>query len=187
MLVSIFLILVSVLFALAYKLTEFDWFKFISLFSLVLSYVSYYSQPFILMYENRSTISKAISNPIVIQLENAAIKMPVRRRYQKYLMSRKTEDLKFTLDLLENQRRDFEHRVSLLVGSIDKLGLTPGLLALIASWDKLQNISYDWVLALAYIIPFLYAFAFYCRMTISRVESYTSLLKLTIDEKEHLV
>lgn len=187
MLVSIFLILLSVLFALVYKVTEFDWFKFISLFSLVLFYVSYYLQPFILMYENRRAISKAISNPIVIQLENASIKMPVRRRYQEYLMSRKIEDLKFTLDLLENQRRDFEHRVSLLVGSIDKLGLTPGLLALIASWDKLQNISYDWVLALAYIIPFLYAFAFYCRMTISKVESYTSLLKLTIDEKEHLV
>jgi hypothetical protein len=183
MLVSIFLILVSLLFAIGYRLTGLDWLKLISLVTIVLSYISYYSQPFILMYENRRTISKAISNPVVIQLENAAITMPIRRHYKKYLVSRKSEDLKFTLGLLENHKNDFENRVSLLVGSIDKFGLTPGLLALIASWDKLQNITYDWVLALAYVVPFLYAFAIYCRMTILKFESYISLLKLTIDEK----
>ncbi|MBU2895806.1 hypothetical protein [Vibrio hepatarius] len=183
MLVSFLIVFVSLLFAVGYKLTELNWLKHISLVTIVLSYISYYSQPFISMYENRNTILKAISNPVVIQLENAAVTMPIRRRYKKYLMSRKLGDLKLTLDLLENQKNDFEHRVSLLVGNLEKFGLTPGLLALIASWDKLQNITYDWVLAIAYIVPLLYVFGIFCRLTISKFELYISLLKLTIDEK----
>ena len=183
MLLSVILAMLAVIFGLIFKLTAEHGFKYISIIILCLSYICYYLQPVFLLYENWGTVTKIATNPIVLQLENAKSLMPIRKRYLRYLMSRSDQNLKFVLNLLKDQKADFENKVALIVGGIDKVGLTPGLIALLASWDKITKMEYDWVLIFAYIVPFIYAFGIYCHITLRKFQSYISLVELALEEK----
>ncbi|GHY84912.1 hypothetical protein VCSRO120_3534 [Vibrio cholerae] len=94
-------------------------------------------------------------------------------------------NIKLVLSQLEEEKSDLVTRISLLVGSIDKIGLMPGLIALAASWDKIENIKYDWVLAIAYAVPVFYGFAIFGHLVVTKLQSHITLLELVVDEKEN--
>lgn len=182
-LASMLMMVMSILSALIYALVKIELLKYISVYGLAITYLIYFSTPVVVLIENRNSIVNFLSNPMIDYFSNAEISSNLRLKYLNYLLKKSDVALKLTLNQVRDEKYNLENKISLMVGSIDKVGLTPGLIALAASWDKIENIKYDWVLVIAYTIPLLYAFSIFCYMTLYRLQSYIEFLELVIDEK----
>ncbi|WP_133280433.1 hypothetical protein [Vibrio parahaemolyticus] len=184
-LLSFGLFAVAFLSVFAYYLSEVELIKTISMFTLLLAYIANISQPIFALFENRKSIVRFIDNPLIKYFESAEETSYIRARYIRYLARKPVQDIKLVLSQLEEEKSDLVKRISLLVGSIDKFGLMPGLIALAASWDKIENINYDWVLAIAYAVPVFYGFAIFGHLIVTKLQSHITLLELVVDENEN--
>jgi len=100
-----------------------------------------------------------------------------------YFMSKKKQDLEVVLLEVVAEKEAFEKRIALLVGSIDKIGLAPGLLALFLSMNKLKDIEVDWVLAIAYAIPIFYGFGVFSHILATKMSRHITILEYVISKK----
>ncbi|TQP30147.1 hypothetical protein FLL93_17890 [Vibrio cholerae] len=184
-LLSFGLFAVAFLSVFAYYLSKVELIKTISIFALLFAYIANISQPIFAIFENRKSIARFIDNPLIKYFESAEETSYIRARYIRYLTRKPLHNIKLVLSQLEEEKSDLVTRISLLVGSIDKIGLMPGLIALAASWDKIENIKYDWVLAIAYAVPVFYGFAIFGHLVVTKLQSHITLLELVVDEKEN--
>ncbi len=87
---------------------------------------------------------------------------------------------------LKSEKQSFSNRVSLVIGAIDKIGLFPGILALIISLANFNSMEQDWVLAVAYAMPFLYLFGVYAHLLINRINRYIAIIEYVLQCKKPL-
>lgn len=161
-------------------------YKQISQWLLLSFYIIYFIQPIAGLYEARKELKKFIFTPMLFQLDEAQKNSLSFDKYVPVLIGKDESQLKLVKHNLESHIHDFQRRVLMVAGNFLNLGAAPGLLALAYSWDKLGNITEDWVVALAYALPFVYVFAMFCHVTIGKLERCLCLLNYVIEQKESI-
>ena len=155
--------------------------KLISNLILLLSYITFFLQPFVMMWFNRGVIIKVFTNPLSIFLDNSKATAYNDLFAISRLSSKPVENLRFLKLELEAERTSLEKRVSLISGAIEKVGLIPGLLALIVTIGKLGGEQPSWVYGVAYSIPIFYFISTAIHMQVSKLERMEALVEEAIE------
>jgi len=175
--------IISIVMAFLWKWTEVESFKLFSVIFLIFCYIGYISHPFVLLIIHRKFFGKFFRNPLSVIYDNVKRNHQVDLQYLSYFMSKKKQDLEVVLLEVVAEKEAFEKRIALLVGSIDKIGLAPGLLALFLSMNKLKDIELDWVLAIAYAIPIFYGFGVFSHILATKMSRHITILEYVISKK----
>lgn len=102
-------------------------------------------------------------------------------------MNSSVESIELATHEWRAEKESFERRVGLVVGTIDKVGLAPGLLATFFSWHTLREISPGWgesvVGSVAYAMPFLYFPGILAHLLVLDMDRGLKLLELVLLRK----
>lgn len=178
------LILFAIIIAFIWQLTRLETFKVTSLVLLLSGYFGIIAHPALLFIVRSKEISKHFKNPFNIIYANAQETESIDKRYINYLATKRPEQLELVLLEVKAQKHIFEQKTALLVGSIERIGFAPGILALLISLDKLSEIELDWVLSIAYIIPIIYFFGAFSRLLASKVSRHITILELALSNQK---
>ncbi|MDK1288009.1 hypothetical protein [Pseudoalteromonas umbrosa] len=180
------LILIAIVVAFVWQLTRQETFKMTSLIFLLSGYFGIIAHPALLFIVRSKEISLHFKNPFNLVYSNAQETEKIDKKYIDFLSKKSPEKLEIVLLEVKAQKHIFEQKTALLVGSIERIGFAPGILALLISLDKLSEIELDWVLSIAYIIPIIYFFGAFSRLLASKVSRHISILELAIaNQKTH--
>ncbi|KZN50940.1 hypothetical protein [Pseudoalteromonas luteoviolacea] len=180
------LILIAIVVAFVWQLTRLETFKVTSLIFLLTGYFGIIAHPALLFIVRSKEIRLHFKNPFNLVYSNAQETEKIDKKYIDFLSKKSPEKLEVVLLEVKAQKHIFEQKTALLVGSIERIGFAPGILALLISLDKLSEIELDWVLSIAYIIPIIYFFGAFSRLLASKVSRHISILELAIaNQKPH--
>ena len=152
----------------------------IGLFLLLTLYLASFIQPFLMAWLNRQFLVSAMREPIALLLKNANITTTVDSMVLIHLLRAPIDHLELLFLELRAEKEFFERRLSLVVGSIEKMGLGPGLLAAGISLSNIKSDQTDWVLAFAYAMPILYLFGAAAHFLLMRLDRYVKLVELAV-------
>jgi hypothetical protein len=126
---------------------------------------------------------EVISNPTVIPLWNAEITATTDARSLPLVTQQPLEDIEFVRLEVSTERENFERRVSLLIGTIEKIGVIPAFLAV---WVSLQALSDppSWVDSLPYALVAMYIFGVVAHFQLMRLDRMLKLLDLAVVRKK---
>jgi len=92
------------------------------------------------------------------------------------------QDLQYVLVELKAERGAWERRVGVLIGAQEKIGMIPGLIALIAALSRLQGDPLpSWVVGVVYALPVLYFFGLCSHILMTKLDRGIMLLEMVID------
>lgn len=94
------------------------------------------------------------------------------------------QDLQYVLVELKAERVAFERRTGLFVGALEKVGLAPGIVALIAAISRFSDPSSPWIEGLTYGMPTLYFVGLLAHYRMMELDRVINLLELVIDTKK---
>jgi hypothetical protein len=161
-----------------------EWLRTTSLAALLVSYVGAIVHPLLSAFIHRKSLLAALKHPFGILLQNAATTAAIDLKYSPKLERKSLALLEITALEVKSEREFFERRLSLVVGSIEKIGLAPGLLATFLSLNQLPGSLNQWVLGLAYTTPTLYFFGAMAHFLVMRLDRMSKLLELVIGRKK---
>jgi hypothetical protein len=181
-LIPIGLISVSLVILIINKKMEFELLNWIALIILFLGYLGVLMHPIVLIFHYKRSIYNFMNNPLSVIIDNTKRNHKLDEKYLKYFFSREKANLERTLIELKAEKDSFEKRTSILVGSIDKIGLFPGIVTLIMSISKInEKIELNWVTAIAYATPIIYLLGVYAHVLISTMNRHIELIKYVIE------
>ncbi len=163
-----------------------EWVAFIGLLMLLVLYLASLAHPFLLAWVHRKALSKAANNPFELLLGNASTTASVDSLLIPKLLRSPIEDIELLALELKAEKEFFERRLSLVVGSIEKIGLAPGLLAAGISLSNIKSIQSEWVVALAYATPLLYLFGASGHFLLMRLDRMVKVTELALARKKAL-
>ncbi|WP_411065793.1 hypothetical protein [Vibrio rotiferianus] len=168
----------------AYKFQlESTWFWF-GLFSLSICYISIILSMLWDVFTHRDILKRLWTEPFALIVSNAESNASTDMAHYRKLLSYSLEELRYLLLQLVSEKEAFSRRISLINGSIEKVGLLPGILALVVMFTKLPSEqSPPWVAGIALAIPFLHIFGVGMMFLISRLERSIKLVELAITKK----
>ena len=160
----------------------------ISLISLLTSYLLMLLQPLVIAWFSRKAIFNFILSPFDYFLEKIKYITKIDYRYTNLLKNKDIAHLKFVKVIVSAEKRSIEKRISLIIGSIEKIGIFPGILATFTILTKtLNNIPKDvsdWIYAIAYINPAIYFIGVYIHSVLLRIDKAIDILDYVIGEKQ---
>ena len=160
------------------------WLGYLSIILLALSYVTILLYPFVGAWLYRGKLKAIYRAPFAHLLSlNVENPMLVDSLYLPQLNILEKTTLQLGVIELKSERNSFERRMSLLAGSIEKLGILPGLLALFATLPKL-GAQPDWVYAIAYANIPLFLFSILVHMSLIRYDRMIALTELAIQHQD---
>lgn len=174
----------SIMSAFIWQVTQLDLFKIASLLLLVFGYLGLFSHPFVIGYIHQKALKDFTKNPLSVLYNNAKSKGEIDNRYIQYFSTRKMTDLELVHLEVMAEKEAFEKRTALLVGAIDKVGLVPGIFALLVSIDKVKDIELDWILSIAYAMPLLYLFGAFSQIMAVKMTRHISIIDYAIEQKK---
>ncbi|MBX9495290.1 hypothetical protein J8Z86_04235 [Yersinia enterocolitica] len=166
------------------KLIESELILSISILLLLLSYLTIFLIPFIDLYNNRKDTYKSFTLPF-----NHAINKNVKRQsivdYQKLpqLLALSIRELEFGLMEIKHEKSFLEKRMQIIVGPIEKLGMFPGILAILGMAFKIESQS-QWTSAIAYSYIGLMFVSITLHHTLARYERMITLTELALSLKK---
>lgn len=163
---------------------ELEWLKFPSLVILIMAYIGLIAHPIMSAMVHRKLLITTFKHPFGALLRNAAATAAVDLRYSIKLERKPLALLEIVFLEVKSERDFFERRLALIVGSIEKIGIVPGLLAAFLSLHQLPSNSNQWVLSLAYATPALYFFGAMAHFLLMRLDRMSKLLELVINRKK---
>ncbi len=163
---------------------DLEWLRLISLFALLLAYIGVIIYPIFSALIHRKSLLATLRHPFGVLLQNAAATAAVDLRYSPKLERKSFALLEVVALEIKSEREFFERRVALVVGSIEKIGLAPGLLAAFLSLHQLPGNLDLWMLSLAYATPALYFFGAMAHFLAMRLDRMNKLLDLVIERKK---
>lgn len=177
-------IILSIVMAFLWKLTQIEYIKTYSIIFLYSAYAGHIVYHMLFIFYYRNNFKKLLKNPLSFRYEHAKQNHKIDYLCLQSFMSSERQKLEFVCLELIAEKNALKKRTSLVVGSIDKIGLIPGLLALFLSIDKMGSMEIDWLLTIAYIIPVLYGAGAYFHILITRMSRHISILEYAINEKK---
>ncbi|MBQ4835240.1 hypothetical protein [Pseudoalteromonas luteoviolacea] len=178
------LILAAILVAFVWQISQLETYKYTSLILLLMGYFGIVAHPALLFILKKDEIKSHFKNPFNLIYVNALNTQRFDQKYVDFLSTRNIHHLELVLLEIQAQKHLFEQKTALLVGSIERIGFAPGILALLISLDKLSEIELDWVLSIAYVIPIIYFFGAFSRLLASKVSRHISILEMAIQRKK---
>jgi hypothetical protein len=173
----------ALLLAFAMSLTEAKWLGPVSLGALAISYIGILVFPLIALMIHRASVWKALKNPFTFILANAKATAKIDQNYISALYGRSEAELQFLKLELDSERAAFEKRLSLVAGTVEKIGILPGFLAIAVVMARLGNQQPDWVYAVAYATPVIYVIGAMSHFLLMRLERQVKLIDLVLDLK----
>jgi hypothetical protein len=132
-----------------------------SVLLLAFSYLVIFFYPFFGAWLYRGTLNNIFRAPFSSILKaNVERPMQVDSHYLAQLTALPKTDLQLGIMELKSERANFAQRISLFSGPIEKLGVLPGLLALLVTIQQLDG-QPDWVHAIAYANILVFAMALF--------------------------
>lgn len=108
------------------------------------------------------------------------------KKYFKELLLLDVLQLKFGYLELNNEYEYFKKRIHLVIGSLDKLGILPGVIATIGVLPKtIEAFGTSWISIFSYAYMILMIISLYFYNIIVKYERILSLTKLAIESKEN--
>lgn len=157
----------------------------ISLVILSFTYLAIMLQPLHSAWIFRKSIFLLFRNPFVIILNNSKNIAISDNASVKKLLEKPIDHLKFLSLELKAEHNAFTKRISLIIGAIEKIGILPGILALLVVFirlgDKEQS---EWVYVLIYINPALYIAGAGMHLLLNRLERINMLIEYIVEQKE---
>ncbi len=183
--ISIIILLISIVIQLTNIYTiKSHFISNISLLFLMISYIFIVAQPLFFVLIHKKTIKKIISNPFDVLLHNSKKCAVNDLRIIKSLRTKSKKELELLKLELIAEKNESEKRVSLLIGAIEKIGIFPGILALIVTVSKIEISPNDnWILAIAYSIPVFYFIGLVIQGCLSQFSRSIQLIDYVINEK----
>lgn len=159
-------LMLAILVAFVGRLFKIHWFFVVGWVLLFVSYLAAFLWPFINVWLYRHSLKRFWAAPFFSLVEsNVKVRMKIDAKYLPELMKLSSETLKLGIVELKVERAALEKRAHLVAGVLDKVGIFPGLLALIIGISKLVGVAnkagitigMEWVLgvAVANIVLFL--------------------------------
>lgn len=180
----VFPLIVAVSLAVAMGLGAPSWTGGASLFFLAITYLGVFLSPLVTVVIHWKSAKRVFFNPFSVILENAHFTASVDRQYLEVLSSKPLESIEFVLMELKFERDFFERRLALIVGAIERIGMLPGVLAIVVVLSRLGDGQPDWVYAVAYATPVLYLFAVFAHFFLMRLDRMVRIMEMIVDWKQ---
>ncbi|MGB3610927.1 MAG: hypothetical protein WA987_11180 [Cellvibrio sp.] len=154
----------------------------VGLWSLVISYLFAMLQPFVWFILNARTIRSFLVEPTKSILINLNVKTMIDVKLLRMMKKYSKEQLELCSLELKVEKEHIEKRTSLIAGSIEKIGLAPGALAI--SISIFGNDYGDWTTALAYVVMLFYVCALIAHFLVMRLDRFIRIVEMAIKTKE---
>lgn len=185
-------LVLAILVAFVGRLLKIHWFFVVGWGLLFVSYLAVFLYPFVNMWLYRHSLKKFWTAPFFSLVEsNVKVHMQIDAKYLPELMRLPPETLKLGIVELKGERAALEKRTHLVAGVLDKVGIFPGLLALIVGISKLMEvvkhagvaISMDWVFGVAVANIFFFVVCGYAQVMLVRYDRMIAITELANDLK----
>lgn len=153
-----------------------------SLLILLAGYIGVMVTPVIALLLNILNIKSFFLNPLAIIIDNAKSAYDLDKEVYQKLLEVPLDELKLIKLEMDSERTALIARITSIVGKIDKIGLFPGLIALILAHTKVLENESEWLTTLAYANAVLFIFGFYANYQSVKMGRYNTLLDLTIEK-----
>ncbi|MEG5263953.1 hypothetical protein TRP66_06585 [Pseudomonas sp. JDS28PS106] len=185
--------ILAVLLAPAGLIDSMEWIFTVSWGLIAVSYLTLFIYPLVRLWLSRHELKRLVSDPFISQLKaNVKTVMQVDAHYLPQLITLSTETLKLGIVELKNERSGLEKRTHLVTGSLEKLGIFPGTLAMFAGLTAVYKFLTDagittspwhwgFVVAAAGIF---YLMCCQSQMTMVRYDRIIALTELAIERKK---
>lgn len=169
------------------------WLYNVSAGLIAVSYLAMFFYPLLGVLLYRHSLKKAITAPFANLLElNVKTLMQVEARYLPEMAALSRETLKLGALELKSERDSLEKRTHMVTGALEKVGILPGLLALIVALSSLDDMLVrvgiaertEWLLAIAATNTFFFVMCCYVQFMIVRYERMIALTELAVDCKD---
>ncbi|MGH1439761.1 MAG: hypothetical protein ACRBBR_06595 [Cellvibrionaceae bacterium] len=151
-----------------------------ALLLLVLVYVGILALPFCEIISHRKDIIRFFKNPFKRMILNIKENTESDTQYISVFNEKSIDTLRFIKSQIELEKDTLMKKLGLILGAVEKVGLLPGILALLAMLSKLEAGQSEWVYALAYSIPFLHILGL-------ALHSYIFQLNRVLLSLEHII
>jgi len=133
-----------------------------------------------MVLESRKDLQRIIKNPLVFRIGNIEKNSIASLKFSEKLENIRPKAIEVVLKQVTQERSSFERTIGLLVGAVEKVGIIPGILALVYSIQRLlgtTNMDIDFVYFLQISLIGIYLVAFYAYPYITRLDKYISFLE----------
>ncbi|WP_233008011.1 hypothetical protein [Rheinheimera faecalis] len=163
-------------------ITGFLWLRSPSLYFLLVTYIAGIAQPFVMLIVHGRSISNFFKDPKNLILTKISVSSAVDTKYLPMFSRYPLRRLELVALELKSGKDAFDKRISLVVGAISRVGIVPGLFALLFTWQK-APISGGWLEIIAYSLPGLYLMGFWAHMHNLKIERMSRLLDFVIEDR----
>lgn len=152
------------------------------IFSLLLiTYISGIAQPFLMLVLYRKSMKDFFKDPTRLIISNVSINSAVDRKYLSRLSRYPLLRLELVALELKSEKDAFDKRISLVVGAISRVGLVPGLFALLLTWQK-TSMSGGWLEIIAYSLPAFYIMGVWAHIHNLKLERISRVIDFAITD-----
>ncbi|WP_421260374.1 hypothetical protein [Aeromonas sp. 600774] len=157
---------------------------FTGLIFLFTSYIGTILQHLFILFANWQDFIKVLSKPFSLIIHNTKVTVRYDALLYKALLYFPIQELKYISNRMKTERNTLNSKVSLLIGGIDKIGIFPGLVAVLISLNQISNSgASSWAQPIAYASIILYIFGFLFQNAIIRADEKIQLIDFIIDVK----
>lgn len=185
--------ILAVLLAPAGLIDAMDWIFTLCWGLIAISYLALFLYPLVSLWLYRHEVRRLAAAPFTRQMEaNVKTIMQVDAHYLPQLVALPEEILQLGVLELKNERGALEKRAHLVTGALEKIGVFPGLLALLAGLTAvhktltelgIETSLWHWAFAVATAGSFYFMCGFAQMMTV-RYDRIVALTELAIQRKK---
>lgn len=177
-------LIAAILFFIVSHICKYQGIFWIGFICLAISYISIIFNMLLEMYTEFGLIKKTFKDPFSLIVENAQrhalTDMVSYHNLKKFTLN----ELRYFNSQLCSERDAFSRRIALIIGSIEKIGLFPGILAMIVMMNKEPNQQIPWIISIAVGICILSFLSVGFLFSINRLERIIKLIELSIENKQ---
>src|SRR5262245_21758767 len=182
----VFPVITAAIFCFLGKLLEVQLLLKISFLFLCISYLALLVSQFFLSFTDIWKSIKLLRDPLAHMLDTTGSYAEIHATHVNDLYNYESEDLKHVLAELKGGRASWEKRIGMIVGTVEKVGIIPGLAALIAIYmrPEISKSLTGWIAGIAYATPVLYVIGLHLHDHISQLDRFIMLIEMVIENKK---
>lgn len=156
----------------------------VSILMLLASYLVILTYPLLGAWLYRGAIKSVFQAPFASILRaNLEHPMQADSAHLPQLVALPKIELQQGIMELKDARRNFAQRTALVAGPIEKIGVLPGLLAMLATLQQFDG-QPEWVQAIAYANPLVFIMAVVAHHFLARYDRMIALSELALTQQE---
>ena len=177
--------LVSIVSAAVYRFSETSqvW-AWSAIIFLSLFYILTLVIPFLAVISNIRGFFRMLDNPLLVIFENSRITQSADKLTSPSFKRFTLQSLKEVRFEIASETEALKKRIAHLIGALDKVGVFPGILALIVLVGQLGEDQPDWAYGLAYATGVLYLLSMAGYLATARAERLIGLIDTAIKDRE---